>query len=108
MKRNHYYRETASAGHGASNVPFYDFVAPNLYAGDAVATVLSGVYKAVLRSFEAVNRWRWERATRNTLASLDDATLADIGVSRSEIGAVARRAAENPTYTPTRRRRWAA
>lgn len=108
MKRNHYYRETANAGHGASNVPFYDFVAPNLYAGDAVATVLSAGYKWVLRSVEAFNRWRWERATRDTLASLDDATLADIGVSRSEIAAVARKAAENPTYAPTRRWSWTA
>ena len=107
MKGNHYNPETASAGGGTSNVPFYGFVAPNQYAGEALATVLSAVFNTIRRSATAVKRWNWERTTRHALASLDNTTLADIGVSRSEIPAVARAAAENPTFTATRRSRWA-
>jgi uncharacterized protein YjiS (DUF1127 family) len=106
MKRDHYYRETANAGGGTTYVPFYDFVAPTLYVGEALATVLSAAYETATRGVTAFNRWRWERETRNALANLDDATLADVGVARSEIAAVARKAAENPTYAPTRRWRW--
>jgi uncharacterized protein YjiS (DUF1127 family) len=108
MKRDHYYRKTANAGGGTTNVPFYEFVAPTLYAGEAVATVFTTVYRTVERSVTGFNRWRWERTTRRALASLDNTTLADIGVARSEIPAVARKAAENPTFTPTRRSRWTA
>lgn len=106
MKRDHYFRETANAGGGTSSVPFYEFVAPTLYAGEAVATVFTTVYRTVERGVTGFNRWRWERTTRRTLAGLDSATLADIGVARSEIAAVARKAAKNPTFTPTRRSRW--
>ena len=108
MKRDHYYPEIANAGGGTSGVPFYEFVASNLYAGEAVATVLSAVFKTVGRGATAVNRWRWERNTRHALASLDSATLADIGVARSEIPAISKAAAENPTFAPTRRSRWTA
>ena len=106
MKRDHYYQEIANAGGGTSNVPSYEIVAHNLYAGEVVATVLSAVFKTVERGAIALKRWRWERKTRNVLASLDNAILADIGVARSEIPAIARAAAENPTFTPTRRTPW--
>ncbi|MEE9267016.1 MAG: DUF1127 domain-containing protein [Gammaproteobacteria bacterium] len=108
MKRNHYYPETANAGSGTAGVPFYEHVASHLYAGEAVATALSAVLETARRGATAVNRWRWERTTRNALASLDRATLADIGVARSEIPDIARAAAENPTFTPTRRSLWTA
>ena len=103
MKRNQFYRKTANAGDGTSNMPFYDFVAPNLYVGEAVATVRSAVFRALERGVTAVKRWRRETTTRQALASLDNATLADIGVPRSEIPAIARAMAERPTFTPTRR-----
>ena len=106
MKRDHYYRETANAGGGTTNVPFFEVVAPTLFVGEAVATVFSAAYDAVEKGVTAFNSWRWERTTRRALASLDNATLADIGVARSEIPAVAKKAAENPTYTPTHRWRW--
>ena len=108
MKREHYYSETANAGVGTSKVPFYGLVAPNQYAGEAFATALSAVFNTLKRAATAVKRWRWERTTRNALASLDSTTLADIGVARSEIRAVARAAANNPTFTPIRRSRWTA
>lgn len=106
MKRDNYFRDTANAGGGTGSVPFYEFVAPTLYVGEAVATVFTAAYRKVENGVAAINRWRWERTTRRALANLDNATLADIGVARSEIAAVARKAAENPTYAPTRRSRW--
>lgn len=108
MQRDHYHPETANAGGGTSGVPFYEFVASNLYVGEAVATVLTAVFKTLARGATAVNRWRWERNTRNALASLDSATLADIGIARSEIPAISRAAAENPNFVPARRSRWTA
>ena len=108
MKRNHYYPETANAGSGTAGVSFYGHVASHLNANEAVATALTAVLETVRRGTTAVNRWRWERNTRNTLARLDSATPADIGITRSEIPAIARAAAENPTFAPTRRSRWSA
>lgn len=106
MKRDHYQREAVEAGGGAQNIPFYDIVAPNLYVGEAVATLVLGVSKSIERGITAFNHWRWERATRNALQGLSDATLADIGVSRLEIGAVARAAARNPSFKPAHRSPW--
>ncbi len=106
MKTNQYYRETANVGGGTSDVPFYDLVAPTLHAGEGVTTVFSGAFNTLKRVATAVQRWRWERATRADLLRLDNATLVDIGVARSEIPAIARAAAENPTFTGTRRSRW--
>ena len=40
-----------------------------------------------------VRRWRTYRRTYNELVSLDDRTLADINISRSEIPGIARHAA---------------
>jgi uncharacterized protein YjiS (DUF1127 family) len=108
MKRDYYHRESVDAGGGASNVPFYGFVAPHLYAGEAVATLLLGVSKTIERGVTAFNRWGWERSTRNALEGLSNAALADIGVDRSEIRAVARAAARNPSFTPARRSPWSA
>jgi len=64
--------------------------------------------RAIQSAVKAINAWRWEMTTRNALARLDNATLADIGVARSGIPAIARAAAENPTFTATRRLRWTA
>ena len=106
MEQNHHYRETAGAGGGIWKIPFYDVVAPTLYIGEAAATVLSLGFTTFARVVGGFNRWRWERATKRALESLDNATLADIGVARSEIPAIARTAAKNPTYSPTRRSLW--
>jgi uncharacterized protein YjiS (DUF1127 family) len=40
-----------------------------------------------------IRRWRTYRRTYNELVSLDDRTLADINISRSEIPGIARHAA---------------
>lgn len=44
----------------------------------------------ILRQFK---RWRAYRQAYNELAALDDRTLADINISRSEIPGIARHAA---------------
>lgn len=106
MKRDQYYRETADAGGGATRVPFHDVFAPALYIGEVISTVLTYGFTSIGHAATAFNRWRWERATVRALESLDNATLADIGVSRSEIPAVAKASAENPTFTPARRSKW--
>ena len=104
MKRGYTHRESTDAG--AIGVPFQEFTAPLLYIGEAVAPWFTAVFNAIERGIDAVNRWRWARVTKHTLSSLDDRTLADIGVQRSEIPAVARFAASEPTYTPTFRSPW--
>lgn len=48
------------------------------------------IWGFVLRQFK---RWREYRRTYNELVSLDDRTLADINVNRSEIPGIARHAA---------------
>ena len=101
MNSHHYNGQAANVGGGTTDVPFYGFVAPKLHSD----TVLAGL-RAIQSAVKAINAWRWERTTRNELARLDNATLADIGVVRSEIPAIARVAAENPTFTATRRLRW--
>ena len=103
MKDNHYQRSAAGAGGGTGNVPFYEFVSPNLYAGDIVATLISASVKTIGSGVAAIRRWHWERTTRTALHALDDRILADIGVHRSQIDSIAETAARNPSYTPSRR-----
>ena len=106
MNSNHYPRETANAGGGTANVPFYEFVQPNLYVGEVVSALLWAAGSVIARAASAIRRWRWERTTRQTLDGLDDRILADIGVTRSEIPVVARTAAEFPTFNASPRSRW--
>ncbi len=40
--------------------------------------------------FDSMRRWRSREATRNQLAGLTDALLRDIGITRTDIDAVAR------------------
>ncbi len=56
----------------------------------------STVTAAVRRFIEAVRRVRRERAAYGPLSRLNDRQLKDIGISRSEIGGIARAIAEAP------------
>lgn len=91
---------------GTSVAAAYARVEPHSHAGNLAASVCAAAFTAAKGAAEAVNEWRWERKTRFALASLDNAILADIGITRSEIPAVARASAKNPTFGSTRRRRW--
>lgn len=109
MKRNDYFNEAATARGGTSGgttpIPFYGVIAPTAYVSEIIASALS---KAIGYAFDAIRRSYWERKTRVALSELDDTILHDIGVSRSEISAIARTAAENPTYDPARHFPWGA
>lgn len=105
MKRNQYQRTAAGAGGGTSNVPFYEFVLPNLYIGDIAAALVSAGVKTAGRGVDAVKCWKRERSTRVALEALDDAVLADIGVERSQIRAIAKAVATDPSYSPSRHSR---
>ena len=105
MKRNDYFDKAATASGGTTPVPFYGVIAPTAYVGEIIA---SGLSKAISHAFDAIRRSYWERKTRIALSELDDASLRDIGVSRSEIHAIARTVAENPTYHPARHFPWGA
>lgn len=50
----------------------------------SIFRVTSGIENAL----RMLNTWRRARTTRLALANLSDAQLADIGVTRAEIGAV--------------------
>ena len=61
--------------------------------GEAIADAFAAVARFVRRPFTGVfakvKTWAIERATRDELMSLDDRTLADIGLTRGDIPQVA-------------------
>ncbi len=80
----------------ASNVAYVHSVAP-------VASIGEAVYTAAESAIQAACRVYWSarvdaRASRSirTLSALEDHTLRDIGIRRSEIHNIARKMAENP------------
>lgn len=89
----------AYAGNNAEQIPFYGLVAPQMHAGDAVATVLWKAYEGLRRSAAAAWHWYKSRQTERELLALDDWMLKDIGISRSDIPAVSRMSAEDPYFT---------
>ena len=77
--RNHRYR-----------TPFTDWIFPMGAAGEAVYAAFEAVARVIRRAFQATGTRRREDAVAEMLRSLDDRTLADIGVRRPEIRSVAR------------------
>ncbi len=58
----------------------------------AIMFVFQAIFDVVARAGEAHEIWAAERRTVSSLASLNDRTLADIGIVRADIVQVARRA----------------
>ena len=90
---DHYYHRRTGA-----RVPFAEFTDSFKAAGEAAYEA----FDATKRFFEsvaetAVRRHR-ERVTFEELSGLADHVLRDIGVSRSEIGYIAKRVAADPDY----------
>lgn len=56
---------------------------------DAGAALSRGLRKPLAGLFAKLKAWAVERATRDELMSLDDRTLADIGLNRGDIPQVA-------------------
>ena len=57
---------------------------------EAVRDALRGLWRGILRLGEAVRRSEQRRGSLQELLALDDHTLADIGLHRAELQAVAR------------------
>ena len=82
----------------APAVPFSEFTAPMAYIGEAVYTAVEMAAKGIAAAFRAVARVAQRHRTQSQLMTLDDRTLQDIGVSRSEIRYIARRVSEDAGY----------
>ena len=77
-------------------VAFVNYDAPASHVGDAILTGLGATVRPIVRRFKAFRVKIREAQAARTLARLDDRTLEDIGLRRSQIGHVARLVAENP------------
>jgi len=80
----------------ATQVPFSHFVAPFGFVGDTVYGAFESLADITKRAFGAFQAKAHEREAVRTLIRLDDRTLRDIGVQRTEIRYVVRRATDNP------------
>ena len=82
----------------APAVPFSEFTAPMEAVGQSVYVAGETVAKAIYSVFAAIARMVRQHRARNQLMALDDRTLQDIGVSRSEIRYIAQRVSDDPGY----------
>ena len=80
----------------ATHVPFGHFVTPFGFVGEAVYTAFEGMADIAKRAFDAFQAKAREREAVRALVRLDDRTLRDIGVHRTQIHNVVRRVTENP------------
>ena len=82
--------------HRSYTVPFAELVAPMNYVGEGIYTTVDAAAGFVVRALRAIRVKARENSAINILSGLDDRTLRDIGVPRSEIRSIAREMAENP------------
>ena len=82
----------------APAVPFSEFTAPMMYIGEAIYGAFETAAKAVHSAFAWIVRKVRAYETVQHMSALDERTLQDIGVGRSEIRYVAQRAAESSRY----------
>ena len=99
MKKSTHYSGFSPASHSPTRVPFFEVVEPQPFVGSAIASALWSTFDTLERAAKAA--WRRYRAykTEKALLALDDATLKDIGVYRSEIQAVALESAKHPNFS---------
>jgi uncharacterized protein YjiS (DUF1127 family) len=91
------HEESASAFHPyrlGAQVPFLELVAPVQFVGAAVMGAIALAGRAVCRSKTRIAHLANVRRTTAELEALDDLLLRDIGVSRAEIRAIAKRAVD--------------
>lgn len=82
--------------HERTNVPFADLVAPKTFFSEAIYTAIETATGFVGQAFRALKVKARERSAVTAVSNLDDRTLKDIGIRRSEIRYLARKVAENP------------
>ena len=88
-------------GHGirpTPAVPFSEFTAPMEFVGQSIYAAFEMAVKATTAAFSAVARKVRQHRAQNQLMALDNRTLQDIGVARSEIRYIARRVSEDAGY----------
>ena len=92
----------ANPNHGrmgqAPAVPFSEVTAPMEAVGQSVYTAIEMAAKAVYAGFTGVASMFRRHRAQSQLMALDDRTLQDIGVSRSEIRYIAKRVSEDTGY----------
>jgi uncharacterized protein YjiS (DUF1127 family) len=66
------------------------------YAGDLLGDVTLTLGKGLKAVAYAIEGWRQRRPTYGELSALDDRLLADIGIQRADIPAIAEGAAHKP------------
>lgn len=81
----------------APAVPFSEFTAPMEVVGQNVYLAFAMAAKGVTAVVGAVGRAARRHQAQSQLMSLDDRTLRDIGVSRSEIRYIAKQVSDNPS-----------
>ncbi len=77
-------------------VPFSELTAPVAVVAQGVQAAFETVARVVGAGVAAIARMRRRHQAQCQLMSLDDRTLRDIGISRSEIRYLARRAVDEP------------
>lgn len=80
----------------AHAVPFSHVVQPMHTAGEAVYEAGAAVGRLVMRLVRGAQIRSRKRSAVAALASLDDRTLRDIGISRADIGHIAHSLAHDP------------
>lgn len=79
-------------------VPFKAYTDFMSTISEAVCFALESIVRFVVRGVEDFRAKRTERATRGALSDLNDRTLKDIGIHRSQINSVSRHAAQDPNF----------
>ena len=87
-------------------VPFADLVKLISFVGQTIFDTATEFTRAAAHAFEAVEKHVKVRKTINEVSSLSDDVLNDIGLDRSEIEPLARRAVENHTVDYRVLRSW--
>ena len=82
----------------APAVPFSAFTAPMEFVGQSVYSAFEMAAKGIAAVYSALARMLRQHRAQSHLMSLDDRTLQDIGVARSEIRYIAKRVSEDAGY----------
>lgn len=75
---------------------YYVGYRPQRSFGSPFARAVDAAFGFVARAFRAARARAWENSAISILSDLDDRTLRNIGVPRSEIRSVTRKLAEHP------------